>query len=148
MDIQKLTDQLIRHEGMKLELYKCPANKWTIGVGRNLEDRGITEEEARFLLSSDIEISINELQRAFNWFHLLDDTRQMAIVDLHFNLGLNRLKTFKKTIGLIEEAIEGRVTWSQVSDELLDSRWATQVGQRAGRIADMMRLGNNYVGDN
>ena len=72
----------------------------------------------------------------------------MAIVDLHFNLGLNRLKTFKKTIGLIEEAIEGRVTWSQVSDELLNSRWATQVGQRAGRIADMMRLGNNYIGDN
>ena len=146
MDIQKLTDQLIRHEGMKLELYKCPANKWTIGVGRNLEDRGVTEEEARFLLSNDISISVDELQRTFNWFHLLDDTRQRAIVDLHFNLGLNRLKTFKKTIGLIEEAIEGRVEWSQVSSELLDSKWSTQVGQRAEQIADMMRLGNNYVG--
>ncbi len=146
MDIQKLTDQLIRHEGMKLQLYKCPANKWTIGVGRNLEDRGVTEEEARFLLSNDISISVDELQRTFNWFHLLDDTRQRAIVDLHFNLGLNRLKTFKKTIGLIEEAIEGRVEWSQVSSELLDSKWSTQVGQRAEQIADMMRLGNNYVG--
>ena len=146
MDIQKLTDQLIRHAGMKLQLYKCPANKWTIGVGRNLEDRGVTEEEARFLLSNDISISVDELQRTFNWFHLLDDTRQRAIVDLHFNLGLNRLKTFKKTIGLIEEAIEGRVEWSQVSSELLDSKWSTQVGQRAEQIADMMRLGNNYVG--
>ena len=148
MDIQKLTDQLIRHEGMELRLYKCPENKWTIGAGRNLEDRGITEEEARYLLKNDIEISISELQRAFNWFHLLDDTRQMAIVDLHFNLGLNRLKTFKKTIGLLEEAIEGRVTWSQVSDELLDSKWATQVGQRAKQIAGMIQFGNNYVGDN
>ena len=45
---------LIYHEGLRLGVYRCPAGKLTIGVGRNLEDRGITEEEAYYLLRNDI----------------------------------------------------------------------------------------------
>ena len=126
---------------MELRLYKCPAGKWSIGAGRNLEDRGITESEARHLLNNDIRISIDELTDAFPWFTRLDETRQAAMVELHFNLGLSNLKTFKKTLSLIAEAVEGRVAWHDVGKELLNSRWADQVGRRSQVIADMIIIG-------
>ena len=126
---------------MELRLYKCPAGKWSIGAGRNLEDRGITESEARHPLNNDIRISIDELTDAFPWFTRLDETRQAAMVELHFNLGLSTLKTFTKTLGLIAEAVEGRVAWHDVGKELLDSRWADQVGRRSQVIADMIIIG-------
>jgi len=65
----------------------------------------------------------------------------MALVDLHFNLGLGTLKTFRKTLSLIEQAIEGKVPWSEVSSELLNSRWADQVGHRSQTIANMIKTG-------
>jgi lysozyme len=139
---QRLVDQLITHEGMELRLYQCPAGKWSIGAGRNLQDRGITESEARHLLNNDIRISIDELTDAFPWFTRLDETRQVAMVDLHFNLGLSSLKTFRKTLGLIAEAVEGRVSWNDVGMELLDSRWAEQVGRRSQTIANMLIKGD------
>ena len=52
---EKLRAMLIRHEGLKLRAYLCPAGKITVGVGRNLEDAGISEKEALFLLDNDIE---------------------------------------------------------------------------------------------
>ena len=139
---QRLVDQLIAHEGMELRLYKCPAGRWSIGAGRNLQDRGITESEARHLLNNDIRISINELTDEFPWFTRLDEMRQAAMVELHFNLGLSTLKTFTKTLGLIAEAVEGRVAWHDVGRELLNSRWANQVGRRSQTIADMLIIGD------
>ena len=140
--LQRLSDQLIAHEGMELRLYKCPAGKWSIGAGRNLQDRGITEDEARYLLNNDIRISIDELTNTFRWFTRLDETRQAAMVELHFNLGLSNLKTFTKTLGLIAEAVEGRVAWHDVGRELLNSKWADQVGRRSQVIADMLFIGD------
>jgi lysozyme len=140
--LQRLSDQLIAHEGMELRLYKCPAGKWSIGAGRNLQDRGITEDEARHLLNNDIRISIDELTNTFRWFTRLDETRQAAMVELHFNLGLSNLKTFTKTLGLIAEAVEGRVAWHDVGRELLNSKWADQVGRRSQVIADMLIIGD------
>ena len=140
--LQRLSDQLIAHEGMELRLYKCPAGKWSIGAGRNLQDRGITEDEARHLLNNDIRISIDELTNTFHWFTRLDETRQAAMVELHFNLGLSNLKTFTKTLGLIAEAVEGRVAWHDVGRELLNSKWADQVGRRSQVIADMLIIGD------
>jgi len=127
---------------MELRLYKCPAGRWSIGAGRNLQDRGITESEARHLLNNDIRISIDELTDTFPWFTRLDETRQAAMVELHFNLGLSNLKTFKKTLSLIAEAVEGRVAWHDVGRELLNSKWADQVGRRSQVIADMLIIGD------
>jgi len=52
------------------------------------------------------------------------------------------LKTFTKTLGLIAEAVEGRVSWHDVGMELLDSRWAEQVGRRSQTIANMLIKGD------
>tara|TARA_R110002020_G_scaffold18695_2_gene64962 strand:+ start:9404 stop:9868 length:465 start_codon:yes stop_codon:yes gene_type:complete len=148
LDRQKLADQLILHEGMECFPYVDTVGKTTIGVGRNLTDRGLSQDECRYLLANDIKISISELKGNFNWFTKLDDTRQAAMVDLHFNLGINRLKTFGKTLRLIERCVSGDDLWDMVAEELLDSKWATQVGQRAQTLARMLKLGDNPTNSN
>jgi len=148
LDLLKLADQLIHHEGLECFPYTDTVGKITIGVGRNLTDRGLTKEECRHLLANDIEISVGELKKNFHWFAKLDDTRQAALVDLHFNLGINRLKTFRKTLRLIENCTLGDDLWDKAAEELLDSKWAGQVGQRAQTLALMIKLGDNTASSN
>ena len=141
MNISQLKKQLIDHESMKLELYKCMAGFWTIGVGRNLSSRGISVETAVDMLDEDIEICISELDKVFPWWRKGNDARQHALIDLHFNLGINTLLSFKKTMNLWEEAVHGRVNWSQVADELLNSNYAKQLPNRSKTIATMIETG-------
>ena len=141
MNISQLKKQLIDHESMKLELYKCTAGFWTIGVGRNLSSRGISVETAVDMLDEDIEICISELDKVFPWWRRGNDARQHALIDLHFNLGINTLLSFKKTMNLWEEAVHGRVNWSQVADELLNSNYAKQLPNRSKTIATMIETG-------
>ena len=92
-----LVDMLIQHEGLKLTAYQCTAGKTTIGVGRNVDDLGITKEEAIYLLRNDIARVESELSQ-FWWFPLLTNDRKNALIDMCFNLGITRFKTFKKMI--------------------------------------------------
>ena len=130
---KQLTKQLMIHEGLKLKPYKCTAGKLTIGVGRNLEDVGITEAEAMFLLESDIDRVDKQCQSNFEWYEKLSPDRQGAVVNLVFNMGISKFKQFKKTIAYIEE---GR--FDLAGAELLDSNYARQVGQRSIDVANQL----------
>ena len=162
-----LKDQLILHEGLKLKPYKCPANKWTIGVGRNLEDvglskdeqlklfgtsglsrkevidrllaRGISEEEALFLLDNDIEKCTADVKR-FPWFESLNSVRQKVIIDMRLNLGLAGLKGFKRMISALEQG-----DYDKAAEEMKDSKWYYQVGIRGRRLVKMMKAGEDYA---
>lgn len=131
-----LEDQLIDHEGLELSLYKCTGDKWTIGVGRNLDDRGITEDEARYLLKNDIAIVEEELLRNKPSVADLDGVRQRILVDMGFNLGIPTLLKFQNMWTAIEDE-----DWIEASEQMLDSRWAKQTGRRAIRLADAMKTG-------
>lgn len=133
MDIEALKDQLILHEGLKLKPYKCTAGKITIGVGRNIEDIGITEEEARYLLDNDILRVAQELDNALPWWRDLSDVRQRVLLDMAFNIGTPTLLKFKNTLALVEAG-----SFEEASVEMLDSRWAEQVGQRAKTLSKAM----------
>ena len=135
-NMTSLEDQLIDHEGLELSLYKCTGDKWTIGVGRNLDDRGITEDEARYLLKNDIAIVEEELLRNKPSVADLDGVRQRILVDMGFNLGIPTLLKFQNMWTAIEDE-----DWIEASEQMLDSRWAKQVGRRAIRLADAMRTG-------
>ncbi len=128
---------LIRHEGLRLKPYTCTAGKMTIGVGRNLDDNGITEAEAMNMLDRDIAVTTATLRDEFPWFADLDRTRKDAVISLGFNLGVPRLKGFKKFLGAMEAK-----DYEMAATEDLDSKWATQVGQRAIELAGMIRTGN------
>ena len=133
--IDILATELTRDEGEKLKPYKCTADKLTIGVGRNLEDRGISREESRYLLKNDMRGSIADAEK-FPWFEGLTPKRQRVIVNIIFNIGLPRFKKFKKTIRYINCQ-----QFDHASIEMLDSLWARQVGKRAKRLSVMMREG-------
>jgi lysozyme len=135
-DMTSLEDQLIDHEGLELSLYKCTGDKWTIGVGRNLDDRGITEDEARYLLKNDIAIVEEELLRVKPSVADLDGVRQRILVDMGFNLGIPTLLKFQNMWTAIEDE-----DWIEAAEQMLDSRWAKQVGRRAIRLADAMKTG-------
>lgn len=132
----KLTDMLVDHEGLRRKPYRCTAGKLTIGVGRNLDDRGISTDEAMYMLANDIRDSRRELSAAFPWFDKLDEVRQAVLIDMCVNLGLSRLQGFRNTLALI-----GVGKYEAAAQEMLDSKWAEQVGRRAQRLSRMMATG-------
>ena len=135
-DMTALEDQLIDHEGLELKPYRCTAEKLTIGVGRNIEDRGITEDEARYLLKNDIKIVEDELLEKKPVVAGLDAVRQRVLVDMGFNLGIPTLLKFQNMWAAIEEE-----DFQTAADEARDSRWAKQVGRRAERLCQAMATG-------
>ncbi len=138
VDRAAMTRQLRLHEGERLKPYRCTAGKLTIGVGRNLEDRGITAAESAMLLANDIGDMERELQRALPWAVRLDEVRQRVLLDMAFNLGVVGLLNFKRTLAAIQAG-----QYQQAATMMLDSRWAGQVGQRAERLSRMMATGKD-----
>lgn len=128
-------DLIIRHEGLMLKPYQCTAGKTSIGVGRNLDDVGITEEEAMMMLERDIAVATTEC-RKYPWFDGLDVVRRAAVIDLMFNLGAKRFASFVKFRQAMSQG-----NWEWAADELRSSRWHGQVGDRAKRIERMVICG-------
>ena len=137
--MKPIEEQLILHEGLRLKPYRCTAGKLTIGVGRNLDDKGISKEEALFLLRNDIATVTTQLQK-YDWYINADPIRQKVLVDMAYNLGVGGLLQFRRMIAAIELGDYGAA-----ADQMLDSRWAEQVGMRATRLAQMMRTGEDYA---
>jgi len=130
----KLAAELRRDEAVKLKLYKCSAGKWSIGVGRNLEDRGVSREEAEYLLSNDLNDTFHDLDRALPWWRKLPANQQRGLANMCFNLGLGKLLGFRMMLAALERG-DGRTA----ADHALASLWAKQVGERAQRIARLFR---------
>jgi len=133
MNKEKLIEELKRDEGVELRPYKCSAGFLTLGVGRNIEERGITMDESDYLLANDITICEEEATRVFKWYDTLSDVRQRVILNMIFNLGLTKLLNFKKFLAAMEAE-----DWEEAGKQMLDSRWAKQVGNRADRLEQMI----------
>jgi len=137
-EMSELENMLIRHEGIRLKPYIDSVGKTTIGVGRNLDDNGITKDEALFMLRNDIRYATVELFANYPWSYALDTKRQDALIDMVFNLGITRFGKFKKMIAAFEDK-----NYVVAAHEMLDSKWAAQVGARAKELANMVRHGED-----
>ena len=156
-DKDLLMQKLVAHEGMRLDVYKDTLGINTIGIGRNLDDRGITKDEldwmdypsieyvysdgiteadAIYLAQNDVQIVEEELVRAHPCVEELDAVRQLVLVDMAFNLGVPRLCKFKKMWAAIEAE-----DFPTAAKEMLDSRWANQVKSRSTNLAHAMHHG-------
>lgn len=135
-DRAALKAQLIRHEGLRLKPYRCPAGFLTIGVGRNLETRGITAGEADTLLEHDIDLCLRLLTDRFAWFADLDGVRQRALVDLCFNLGMPTLLEFTRALAAMAKG-----DYETAGAEFRRSHWYQQVGVRGPVIVGMVISG-------
>lgn len=158
MDRDKLIQELKRDEGVKLKAYTDTVGKRTVGIGRNFEDvpfsreechkifgttsitfhvadkilstRGLTMEQAEYLLSNDIDKCVDQLSKQPFWSAVAgDDNRSRALVNMCFNLGINGLLGFKNTLGFI-----AKKDWKNAANNLTQSKWFGQVGDRAKRI--------------
>ena len=154
---EDLVQKLITHEGLRLQVYKDTLGIDTIGIGRNLEDRGITDEElewmdipnmdtiyeygiseadAMYLAQNDVQIVEEELLRSHPCVEELDSVRQLILIDMAFNMGVPRLNKFKKMWAAIHEK-----NFPTAAKEMLDSRWANQVKSRSTKLAHAMHHG-------
>jgi len=136
MNKQLLIKQLKIDEGICLKPYRDSVGKLTIGVGRNLDDVGITEQEAEILLDNDIRNAYADLTDACRWVQKLDDARQNVLLNMTFNLGITRLLGFRNTLAFVQAG-----QYEKAANEMLESLWARQVGLRAQRLAQIMRTG-------
>jgi lysozyme len=133
-----IIEQLELHEGIRLKPYKDTVGKLTIGIGRNLDDVGITKAEAYYMLQHDIAKVDSKLEK-LDWYSKLGRVRQKVIIDMAFNLGMGGLLSFKNMIKAIKLN-----DFPTAAAEMLDSKWAKQVGIRAKRLAKMMETGQDY----
>jgi len=135
--LKEITETLKRHEGVCQYAYRCPAGYWTIGAGRNIDEnsgRGLSDDEIDYLLQNDISLSMDELQNTFSWFGELPKQVQGVLVNMHFNMGLYTLRKFRNMLDALE-----RGEYNRAADEMLDSNWADQVGNRALELSDIVR---------
>lgn len=136
MDIDAIKTELRRDEGLRLKPYRDSLGKLTIGVGRNLDDVGISDAEADALLDADVGRAVAGLDRALPWWRGLSEARQRALVNMAFNLGLPRLLGFKAMLADLESG-----DYAGAARAAIDSRWARQVGARAQRLAMILAEG-------
>jgi lysozyme len=132
----RLQAQLILHEGLERKPYKDTVGKLTIGVGRNLDDVGISEEEARVLLDNDMARTLDELDRHIPYWRDLDDARRLVLADMAFNLGIFGLLRFTRTLHHLTEK-----DFVKAAAEMERSLWFKQTGKRARTLVQMMRDG-------
>ena len=135
--MNRIKSQLVRHEGLRLKPYRCTAGKLTIGVGRNLDDCGISQKEAYALLDNDIRNCEQQLLDEIPVIYgALDEVRQSVILNMCFNLGLKGLLGFSNTLAYIAAG-----DWERAANGMLASKWAKQVGSRAIELSELMRKG-------
>lgn len=130
-----LVEHVKDSEGFRTYPYRCTADKLTIGYGRNLEDVGVSREEAEVLLRNDLAGAIEHAE-SLDFFPGLDPVRQIVIVDMIFNLGASRFRLFRKF-----QAALALKDYTLAAHEMKDSRWYTQVGRRAKKLHAAMLSG-------
>lgn len=135
--MDRIKEQLVRHEGLRLKPYHCTAGKLTIGIGRNLDDSGISQSEAYIMLINDIMNCEKQLQAKIpDIYNGLDEVRKSVLLNMCFNLGISGLLGFKNTLAFIKAR-----DWERAANNMLVSRWAKQVGRRAIELSELMRKG-------
>lgn len=140
MNERLLAKELERDEGLRLKPYRDSEGHLTIGIGRNLEC-GITEGEALLMLQNDIKEVQHELDKEMPWWRGMDEVRQRVLANMCFNLGIEGLMRFHKALAAMEKG-----DYEHAAEEMADSKWDHEVGDRAVRLVAMMRTGNVVEG--
>ena len=144
MNISNLREQLKIDEGVKYEVYDDHLGYKTFGIGHLVvagdEEYGapvgteVSEDRVNSVFNEDVKTYIEEAKKVFPNIDGLPEEAQQVIVNMCFNMGAPRLSKFKKFIAGVNDG-----NWSTAAVEMMDSRWATQVGVRAERLRDRIQ---------
>ncbi len=135
-----VVESIKKHEGWRPKMYKDSVGVSTIGYGFNLEENEMPKPVGELWLAIKIQQHEDELKR-FHWYNKLDPIRQDVLLDMHYNLGDSNFREFKKMIKALQNQ-----QYENAANEMLDSKWASQVGRRAEKLADIMRTGQTEGG--
>lgn len=112
------------------------AGKITIGIGHNLTDLGLSDRIIAAIFEEDYLVALSDIS-TFDWWQGLDEARQLALLDLRFNLGPAKFRRFTTTLGYVE-----RRDWKGATRAFrANKNYFKQVGPRAERIAHALETG-------
>lgn len=140
--IERAEKMIQRHEGLRHFVYMCPAGKYTIGYGRNIDPaggKGISTKEAEYLLQNDLSRICTHLTKAYPIFHDFNEARQTVLISMGYILGVHGLMKFKRML----KALAHR-SYETAADELIDSLMAKQLPERSKELAYMLSTGKFY----
>ena len=145
MNIAKLRADLEADEGIKHETYMCSENKLTFGVGHLVLKSDpeysqpvgtpVSPERVTECFNADIQTTIEDCRIIFRDFDGFPEEAQLCLANMCYQLGRPSLSKFVKSVGYANEHM-----WSELSEEILDSRWARQTPNRAKRISERLSL--------
>lgn len=135
-DLNAMRAELTRDEGRRRFPYYDTGQRITAGVGRNLSDVGLRDDEIDLMLNNDIFGATADLDHNLPWWRTLDPVRQRVMVNMDMNLGWPKFSQFARFFSAVNQH-----RWDDAALELIASRWAVQVGDRARRLEVMMRTG-------
>jgi lysozyme len=146
MNVALLEAELRRDEGVRVRPYLDTSKppKWTVGVGHNLSASPLpagwtyplSAAQVTQLLSTDIADTLHQLDAHLPWWRKLDEVRQRVLVNMCFNLGIDKLLGFKNALAAMANGV-----YTTAAAEMQDSLWFGQVGQRAVRLCQAMKTG-------
>lgn len=137
MNSARLKKQLEVDELRSKKIYTDTVGKISVGIGRNLTDRGFSDDEIDLMYANDVRMAEADARALVPNFDKLNDVRQEVLVNLSFNMGKSRLSGFKKFLAAL--AIQD---FSRAADEMKDSAWYGQVKDRGVRLVYAMRFGS------
>lgn len=134
IDLTKVREEITRDEGFRRFPYRCTGGRMTVGIGRNLQDTGLTRGEAEYLLNNDIARAIADLRRLFREFDFFPEQVQRVLINMRFQLGPGTFRRFRK----FRAACKKR-KWKKAAREMIDSKWYRQTPSRAKRLVKIMK---------
>ncbi len=134
MNLERLKDRIISHEGLRLKPYKDQLGFITIGIGRCLDKKGISKEEAFYLFINDVNDVVSDVTKRISFYNKLDDSRQEVLIEMCFQMGIVGLLMFRRFLLSLEAGY-----YTQAAEEMLDSLWAKQTPTRAKELSDIIK---------
>ncbi len=136
MNYARLKGQLETDELRSKRIYTDTVGKISGGIGRNLTDRGFSDDEIDLMYANDVRMAEKDARALVPGFDQLNDVRQEVLTNLSFNLGYSRLALFRKFLAAVKAS-----NFEEAADELKDSKWYGQVKARGVRLVNAMRSG-------
>jgi lysozyme len=135
---QRLKQMLLRDEKYEQYPYVDSTGHLTIAIGQNISPTGdgISLPAALFMVDEKISTLNDKFCHFFPWFLKLNDARQIVLLNMAFNLGFEGFLKFHEVILALQG---GHVEDAAI--HMLDSKWADETGDRATRLANIMRTG-------
>ncbi len=137
----ELIDQIKQDEGLRLEAYQDTRGNWTIGYGHTPATEGEVWDlqRAEDQLIMDLDQAADDLDKALPWAEGMGVVRWSVLVNMAFNMGLSRLEEFHMALAAMQSG-----DYETAAAQMLNSLWASQVGERAMRLAQQMET-NKWV---